>query len=272
MRNYHKQDMASVQWLATHFFAKSAQRFKQFGTLPIFVGDRVLDLCCGPGFFIRYVADLVGPSGHVTGLDHDPVSLDFATRYLTPFPFKNWDLIHGDMAVNLDRAGTYDVILLMNCIGYLESPEQLIKDLASRAKTGARIIVKDFDLGSVFISPVNLPWLASLMEAAKSGNDLNNPLRFDNFLGRRVPFFYKVYDFASHHSEVWAQCLQYPFNDYEVEYIWRNIEALVLQARNSCDGRILNYFENQFCQERKPFFDQPCALFTENEYLTILTV
>jgi SAM-dependent methyltransferase len=197
MRNYHKQDMASVQWLAMHFFAKSFQRFKQFGTLPIVRGDRVLDLCCGPGLFTRYAADLVGPCGHVTALDHDPVSLDFATRYLTPFPFKNWDLIHADMEASLDRVESYDVILLMNCIGYTSSPESIVRSIAKRAKNGTRLIVKDVDLGSVFLTPMSLGHWARLIAAAKTANDSDNPLKFDNFLGRRVPFFHRLYNFAA---------------------------------------------------------------------------
>lgn len=217
-----------MQWLATHFFAKSSQRLKQFSTLPIFPGDTVLDLCCGPGLFVRYAADLVGPDGHVTGFDHDPVSLDFATRYLMPFPFRNWDLVHADIDESLNRVESYDVILLMNCIGYLASPESALKEIALRAKRGARIVVKDFDLGSVFLTPLNAARLANLIEAAKQTNDLDNPLKFDNFLGRRVPFLYKVHEFASHRCELWSQCLVHPFNEYEVEYIWRNIDALML--------------------------------------------
>gem|GEM_PF-4602584 len=264
--------MASVEWLATHFFAKSSQRFRQFGALPIFSGERVLDMCCGPGLFVRYAADMVGPDGHVTGLDHDPVSLDFAQRYLTPFPFKNWDLVHADLESSTSRVGGYDVVLLMNCIGYLESPESAVKKIAAHAKPGTRIVVKDFDLGSVFLSPLDLEQFAKLVAAAKIANDSNNPLKFDNFLGRRVPFLHNTHDFASHHYDIWAQCLSYPFNPFEVEYIWRNIEALVLQARANCDRATLSYFENLFCRDEKPFFKTEGSLFIENEYLAVLTV
>jgi hypothetical protein len=52
----------------------------------------------------------------------------------------------------------------------------------------------------------------------------------------------------------------------------RNIEALVLQARPNCEKDSLEYFVHNFCREKKPFFETPHAIFTENEYLTVLTV
>ncbi|MEM1286227.1 MAG: methyltransferase domain-containing protein [Pseudomonadota bacterium] len=68
--------MSSGDWLATHYRAKSGHRLKQLSQLPIKSGSKVLDLCCGSGLFEPYLLDLVGPKGHVTGLDMDPVSLD----------------------------------------------------------------------------------------------------------------------------------------------------------------------------------------------------
>ena len=39
-------------------------------------GDRLLDLGCGPGFCSLELAELVGPSGQVLGLDLSPVYIE----------------------------------------------------------------------------------------------------------------------------------------------------------------------------------------------------
>ena len=221
---------------------------------------------------MRYFADLVGPNGFVVGVDHDPVSLDFGHRYLSGFPFKNWELKHSDLIVYEEPLDSFDVIILFNCIGYFESPVEVVKKIARKLKRGARLIVKDFDLESFFLAPIETFRFAELIENAKKQDRDQNPLKFTNFFGRNVHFLHKEFNFYSYTNEIWTQSMSYPFNQYEVEYIWRNVEVLVLQAKQTCPKDTIEYFEENFCGHRKSFFEHQKSLFLENEYLTIWVV
>lgn len=53
----------------------TAVLFRRGGVAP---GMRVLDLGSGPGDVSFLVADIVGPDGHVLGLERDPAQLDVA--------------------------------------------------------------------------------------------------------------------------------------------------------------------------------------------------
>src|SRR5687767_8845773 len=150
MRSFHKLDMASTKWLTTHFLAKSANRIRDLASLPIAPGSKVLDLCCGPGLFIPHLLDLVGPSGHVTGLDQDPISLDAAHQRLKAQPHENWDLRHVSLEEEFTGMDKYDVVLLFNSIGYFPDPFDVIRLIAKQLRSGSVIIIKDFDLESFF--------------------------------------------------------------------------------------------------------------------------
>lgn len=270
MRNFHKLDMASTDWLTTHFLAKSSNRIRDLTSLPIATGSKVLDLCCGPGLFIPHLLDLVGPTGHVTGLDHDPISLDAAHQRLKAQPHQNWDLRQAALEEDLADISDYDVVLLFNCIGYFPDPLNIITLIAKRLRSGAVIIVKDFDLESFFFQPRDSMMWAELIVSAKLKNDGENPISFDNFFGRKVHTLYRAYNFRHHTNGTWAQLMTFPFSPFETEYLWRNIECLLNQAGSDCPSHVRNHFKRLFFPPVPEFFSYPDAMFVEVEYVTCL--
>lgn len=270
MRSFHKLDMASTEWLTTHFLAKSANRIRDLASLPIASGSRVLDLCCGPGLFIPHLLDLVGPRGHVTGLDHDPVSLDAAHQRLKAQPHQNWDLRHAFLEDEWAGMGEYDVVLLFNSIGYFRDPFEVIQIVARRLRTGALIIVKDFDLESFFFQPRDTSMWARLIAPAKANNDQENPISFDNFLGRKVHTLHGAYQFHDHVDDTWTQLMTFPFNQFQQEYLWRNVECLIKQAGADCPADVRDYFKRLFFPPESEFFSFRDAMFVEVEYVTTL--
>jgi tRNA/tmRNA/rRNA uracil-C5-methylase (TrmA/RlmC/RlmD family) len=66
-------------------------------------GDAVLDLYCGAGLFAGVLADAVGPSGAVTGIEADTAAVRDARHNLRGTP---WARVHrGDAAALLERNG-----------------------------------------------------------------------------------------------------------------------------------------------------------------------
>ena len=47
-------------------------------------GDHVLDVGCGPGYFVRMLAEAVGPAGSAVGIDAAPEMIDYARRSPSP--------------------------------------------------------------------------------------------------------------------------------------------------------------------------------------------
>jgi arsenite methyltransferase len=49
-------------------------------------GERILDVGCGPGFYCAELAEEVGPSGSVVGVDSSPAMLELAAMAATLRP------------------------------------------------------------------------------------------------------------------------------------------------------------------------------------------
>ena len=271
MRNFEKLDMASVDWLTVHYLAKSKDRLVRLANLPISQGDSVLDLCCGPGLFIPHLLDLVGITGHVTGLDLDAVSLDAAHDRLKATPHRNWNLIHQKLDPASLSIADYDVVLMFNCLGYFDDPELVVKNIAKQMKSGSTLIIKDFDLEGFFFSPRDTAHWADLIAGAKSSDNSDNPVKFSNFLGRRLHSLSRTHSFKNFESEAWTQTMVFPFSEPEREYIWKNIECLINQAGERCSEHAVNYFKSTFFPPEHVFFDNPEAVFVEVEFLIYLT-
>jgi len=172
----------------------------------------------------------------------------------------------------IDEVNAFDVILLFNSIGYFENPHEIVAKLAARMRPGALLMVKDFDLESFFFQPRSIDAWATLIRCAKRKNDGDNPVSFDNFLGRRIHTLHRAAPFRSYRCSTWSQLMTYPFNPMQVEYVWRNIECLIQQAGPDLPHDVAEYFKADFYPPQNQFFGRPEAMFIETEYLISLTV
>lgn len=74
-------------------------------------GETVLDVGCGTGFDLAYAAHLVGPSGHVSGIDLTPEMVEKAVQNLTNAGVSNAEVqLAGSGPIPYDNH-TFDVII-----------------------------------------------------------------------------------------------------------------------------------------------------------------
>lgn len=69
-------------------------------------GYRVLDLGCAPGSWLQYAATVVGPHGHLVGVDRAPIELDHPG-----FRMVTGDIHELDDAELTGDLGAFDVVL-----------------------------------------------------------------------------------------------------------------------------------------------------------------
>jgi SAM-dependent methyltransferase len=89
---------------------------------PLAAGQRVLDLGCGSGDFTATVADLVGPGGHVVGLDAQPSMLDQARAVARP----NQSFVEGPaqhLSDLLAGEAPFDVVLSRSVLHWVPAGE-----------------------------------------------------------------------------------------------------------------------------------------------------
>jgi SAM-dependent methyltransferase len=149
----------------------------------ITTGARVVDVGCGPGAMLALLADEVGPSGGVAGVDADPDAVRAARAALreTALP---------DADVRLARAddtglvpGTFDVAMLRHVLAHNGPEEQrrIVKHLATVVRPGGSVYLLDVDASSGSVTP-SLPEVDDLQARyeqwhARRGNDLRTGRR-----------------------------------------------------------------------------------------------
>lgn len=79
------QDHYTRQAIKEKYPARSVYKLKEIQQKNQVIkrGDAVLDLGCAPGSWLKYAADLTGPSGRVVGIDLKPVTIDLPAQVST---------------------------------------------------------------------------------------------------------------------------------------------------------------------------------------------
>jgi ubiquinone/menaquinone biosynthesis C-methylase UbiE len=109
-------------------------------------GDRVVDVGCGPLGALLSLADLVGPTGSVVGLDADAQALEKAAGIVTQRGLSNIQLIHGDInGMVMDAipgAGSFDLAYCRLLLVHQQDPAATLRQIGQLVKPGASMHVR----------------------------------------------------------------------------------------------------------------------------------
>jgi 2-polyprenyl-3-methyl-5-hydroxy-6-metoxy-1,4-benzoquinol methylase len=115
-------------------------------------GMRCCDLGCGPGVVSLMLAERVGPSGHVDGIDMDEVKLGLARRDAAERGVANVTFRAGDVTAWEDP-GAYDVVYARFLLQHLERPVDMLARMWAGVRPGGALVVEDADFSLAFCEP-----------------------------------------------------------------------------------------------------------------------
>lgn len=117
---------------------------KDYATLvPILkTGLHVLDVGCGTGAISKGIAERVGPSGSVTGIDNTETFINSGREtYKDTF---NLQLIHADL-FTFQPEKKFDLIVAARVLQWLNNPKQALEHLKGFLKPGGQISILDYN-------------------------------------------------------------------------------------------------------------------------------
>ena len=103
-----------------------------------------MDFGCGGGETTLMMAEMVGSSGHVTGIDLSPKVTEFCNRKAQQRNVKNTEFIVTDFYdTKLDEK--FDLVYSSFALEYLDDPRRGIREILRVAKNGANVVIEDSD-------------------------------------------------------------------------------------------------------------------------------
>jgi SAM-dependent methyltransferase len=110
-------------------------------------GDRVLDVGCGPGFYVAELLDALGPGGSVVGVDRSRDMLAVAARRVEG---KANVEFHEGAATALPIADeSVDRALSVQVFEYIDDVPAALREIRRALRPGGRLVLWDVDWGTV---------------------------------------------------------------------------------------------------------------------------
>src|SRR5262245_11822622 len=153
-------------------------------------GMRVADLGCGVGMTTGLLADLVGPTGHVVGVDASRAQIAEA-RMLLPPGRSNVSFVEASATSTGLPRGTFDLVYCRFLLIHLPEPERALEEMHSLLRPGGLLVCEDGDLTCAGSQP------PSALDAFAELWGRLGPVRgLDYTLGRKLFHMVLAADFA----------------------------------------------------------------------------
>lgn len=107
-------------------------------------GMRLLDLGAGPGFTTLDLAQLVTPSGHVTGVDMSGRFLEHLRARAAARHLSHVSVQHSALEAMELQPAAYDGAYARWVLCFVQEPEAVIARLAAALRPGGRFVVQDY--------------------------------------------------------------------------------------------------------------------------------
>jgi len=115
------------------------------GQAGISSGMPALDVGSGAGDSSFLVAELVGRSGEVIGIDREPLAVEWATTRARSQRVENVQFLLGDPAA-MEFTQKFDAVVGRLVLMYCPDPIHAVRSLAQHLRPGGLIIFQEFDL------------------------------------------------------------------------------------------------------------------------------
>jgi SAM-dependent methyltransferase len=121
-------------------------------------GWRTIDIGCGPLGVLDILADRVGPSATVLGLDNEPRMLELATVTRAERNLTTVDLVNADAANTGLASESFDLVHERLVVLNLPSPGDVVAEMVRLARPGGYVVLQDLDGVSWLCHPPHLAW------------------------------------------------------------------------------------------------------------------
>ncbi|MBO1580923.1 methyltransferase domain-containing protein [Bacillus sp. XF8] len=118
--------------------------WKHYQALGLANADTIIELGSGPGFLLEKLLTHI-PQVKVTGVEIDPLLVNYATEYLKKEDQSRWQVHEGDIMQTGMKDNTYDFAITRLVLEHLPDPIKAMQEIYRIVKPGGKVIVVDND-------------------------------------------------------------------------------------------------------------------------------
>lgn len=126
-------------------------------------GERILDVGCGPGFYVAELLERVGPGGHVAGVDTSEPMLAMASRRVEGR--ENVELRVAPATALPFEPGSFDGAVSVQVLEYVDDVPRALAELHRVLRPGGRLVVWDIDWETVSMHTADPARMRRALEA-----------------------------------------------------------------------------------------------------------
>ncbi len=139
------------------------QRSATIDALHLQPGQRVLDLGSGPGYLAASIAERVGATGEVIGLDISDEMLETARRLCADL--SNVRFVGGDVADPPFEDGTFDRVVSTQVLEYVAHVDECLTQACRILRPGGKVTIVDTDWDSIVWASSDATRMERVLEA-----------------------------------------------------------------------------------------------------------
>jgi SAM-dependent methyltransferase len=107
-------------------------------------GQHVIDIGCGPGFASRDLADAVGPTGIVTGIERSERFIAYADALCRQANHDNVSFLKADVMLDDLEVRDADAVWCRWLAIFVSDPDMLVRKMAAAIKPGGKLIFHEY--------------------------------------------------------------------------------------------------------------------------------
>lgn len=177
---YRSEEQKRLQEQAEQLAGESGWLFDQVGPLD---GCRVVEIGCGPHGCLDALAERVGPSGSVVGVERSEDAVELARQLVAERGLANVKVRHGDGRATGLEHGSFDLATSRLVLVNVPQPEEIVSEAVALVRPGGTVAFHEADYVAHVCDPPLDAW-TRLVDLLNSFSQLNGT---DLFVGRRLP-------------------------------------------------------------------------------------
>ncbi len=241
--------------LSAYHDAHATELRAMVASLPIQEGDRVLEIACGDGFYARWIAERVGATGGVVGVDILPAYLEVARREASTSRIR---YIAADIARLPFPDETFDLAWCAQSLYSLPDPVDALRRMARVVRAGGEVAVLENDS----FHHVLLPWPVEVELAIRRAELLSFVEESDKpqkyYVGRELCQVFRAAGLRECRRRTWVTDRQAPLERQERTYLEEYLGDLRERARLHLEPTMRAKFERLLAPDSEDYLlDRP---------------